>query len=176
MNLDQIQELVAYSLNEFNLNDKVQVEFSNKMTKALGRCTYSRLTGQTTIKISTKLWERANDSERENTVIHESAHAVQFIQTGSSDHGDKWKDIHTKIGGTPNQYHCVDRTGLVRKVERHQFTCGCTIHTLTQTMATRRYNRYRCYGICRKCRKQIFPMYQHSEDVIKAAAFRAKGY
>lgn len=161
MEMNQIRELVQYGLDEFDIKDHVPITFNHRLTRCMGRAHFNRFKREARIELSSPLWDRADSKEQENTIIHETAHIIEYLMYGNSDHGVRWQEIHKKIGGTPSRCHNVDRTGLRRQVERLQFKCECMIHTLTKTLATRRWNKYRAYGICKKCRKFLSPVNNH---------------
>jgi predicted SprT family Zn-dependent metalloprotease len=127
-----------------------QAEFSNALTKALGRCNYRTRT----ITYSRKLWLRATDEERKTVVIHEVAHAVVEHNGGraaGTSHGRAWKLQMMKMGiSNPSPYHTIDRTGLRRK--RHdsiEMTCcgvpfGVTMERLRKSMGVTGETRLRC--------------------------------
>ena len=52
--------------------------------------------------------ENADESEIENTLIHELAHAVAEQNNTEKKrvwHGDTWKRINTELGGNAERYH-----------------------------------------------------------------------
>ena len=138
----------------FNLDpDAVQIEFNNKMTRAIGRaefkypCSYR-------IKLSAPLWPRASEADRRNTVIHEACHLIDYYQNKKMDHGDTWKQLMLACGESANRCHSVDRTGLIRKRKRHEFRCGCSSSKFIGPVKAKRIKQGSLY-VCRSCKQNI---------------------
>jgi hypothetical protein len=53
-------------------------------------------------------WPAFTEEQRLNTVLHEAAHAIQFLTTGRSDHGPVWKNIAKSIGCTGDRCMSVE--------------------------------------------------------------------
>lgn len=85
------------------------MRFSNKMTSAAGRAT------KTTLSFSIPLLLRTDRDECIETAVHEAAHYIDFHQRGTSDHGEKWRNVMAQLGyPNPPRCHQIDRSDLVR--------------------------------------------------------------
>jgi len=69
---------------------------SNART-TLGRCLFD----QRIIKLNPNYVEMNNETNVENTIRHEIAHAICGFQAG---HGPEWRTMATKVGARPNKY------------------------------------------------------------------------
>lgn len=62
-------------------------------------------------RIEINPWAYQNDSNREDTITHELAHAIDFDFRGYTKHDEIWKNIHKLLGGTGNRTGYVDLKG-----------------------------------------------------------------
>jgi predicted SprT family Zn-dependent metalloprotease len=143
------------------LADRIDIEWSNRMTRAMGRIGrngYEDVGGRRwKMKLSVGLFGNASSEERYNTIIHETCHAIDdYINCGwcseLEGHGEPWRRIMRKCGIEPARYHRVSRSGLVM---RHEYECpnGCDVFKLS----TRMHNSVKRgrHRVCRKCRSRI---------------------
>lgn len=56
-----------------------------------------------TIGISKHLIAGSTKDEVRDVVLHEVAHAVDFMERGTSDHGPKWKAVASRVGARPER-------------------------------------------------------------------------
>jgi hypothetical protein len=70
----------------------------------------------TYIYISSILFARASDYEQRNVVVHEAAHAVEYLRIGKAHeekaHGFDWETKVLRTGYEPEEFHRVDTTGV----------------------------------------------------------------
>lgn len=69
----------------------------NKRRSALGLCRPHRRT----IYLSTYYLDKVSEVETMDTILHEIAHALEFVRHGTSGHGPKWKAICVEVGAKP---------------------------------------------------------------------------
>lgn len=143
------------------LADRIDIEWSNRMTRAMGRIGrngYEDVGGRRwKMKLSVGLFGNASSEERYNTIIHEACHAIDdYINAGwcseLEGHGEPWRRVMRKCGIEPARFHRVSREGLVM---RHEYECpnGCHVYKLS----TRLHNQVRRgrHRLCSKCKTRI---------------------
>lgn len=64
----------------------------------------------------------APESEQKDTVLHEIAHALDFEERGTSDHGPRWKAIARRVGATPTR---CGSSGLDFHERDYKYEIGC---------------------------------------------------
>lgn len=79
----------ALSSWRFRLNDRANSRF--------GVCKF----GSRIIELNMKLLDFPMDYRQ--TLIHETAHAIEFMIYGDSDHGPRWRSIMRDLGALPNR-------------------------------------------------------------------------
>ena len=140
------------------ITDNINIMFSNRMTSSLGIAHIKRMRGSSSVtmslKLSAPLWERANDQEKHDTVVHEACHLADYIINGKMDgHGYNWRQYMIKCGVSPEVYHNVDTSGLRKKPKRYDVTCGCSkVHQVTKRMLNKLLSKY-C--VCSRCKKSF---------------------
>lgn len=99
------------------LSNKIDFEFNSRFTRKLGDACFFRNTGRGRIRLSGPLWERATDTQRYETVIHETCHVIvrYKFKHNIKPHGIEWKTAMMNCNVRPKRTHNVDRTGLKRK-------------------------------------------------------------
>lgn len=152
----------------------VEVTFSKRMTRCAGRAGYKfydyvdplDIQYYTPVdeenfehlymKFSCPLWERATQEQRDDTIVHEICHVLDYILNGKSNkHNRVWKQLMIKCGHSPERCHHIDRTGIARRNKRVAASCPCgSMTSLGSTQAGRL--RKGDYGYrCRKCKGDI---------------------
>lgn len=72
----------------------------NDRKRALGLCDNTRKT----IFLSTYFLTKVSAEKTQDAILHEIAHALDFVRHGTSDgHGPKWKSICREIGANPER-------------------------------------------------------------------------
>jgi len=119
----------------------------NKRKSALGVCNYTRKT----IFLSEYFVARISDEEVKDTILHEIAHALAWIEYGHKGHGWQWKRVCVRIGAKPVRCH----TGTVDNPNyRYKIKCECG-----QEHGRHRFNKAKIKQLqagwswfnCRKC-------------------------
>lgn len=149
------------------LADRIELRWSRRMSSTLGKA--NRTTFE--ITLASRAWALISVEERRDTVFHEVAHLVAFLEVGIEGwgHGLPWRCVMRRIGAKPER--CADRevaravASLRRKVARHVASCACTrgeasrfrledgSHLLTLPMA-RKLGAGRSIT-CRDCRHSL---------------------
>ncbi len=86
------------------LPDGVPLRLSRQMRSRLGHMLPARLRGQrrvAEIALNVDLMLEGNGAERLDTLLHEMAHAADFLQHGSVGHGATWKAWARRVGCVP---------------------------------------------------------------------------
>lgn len=112
----------AFEANNADMSG-VQWEWNATFTARMGDANYVLKR----IRLSSPLWPRASEQERENTVKHEACHIITRMQYGYSvkSHGLEWRATMRNCGLKAARCHRVDRTGLARRARRYPATCNC---------------------------------------------------
>lgn len=131
MDTNTVYEIVRFAFKQNDLASAshiVTVEWSNRMTKAMGTATIREkaalLDGGPShlIRLSTKLFARATEAQHRQTVIHEACHLIDSIKNRRPmSHGPTWKACMRACGVRPDRYHTVDTNGLNK---RHLYVCA----------------------------------------------------
>jgi SprT protein len=133
--------------------DRIQLEWSNRMTNAMGRASRKGWETDYTIKLSTKLFARASDAEKRQTVIHEACHIIDaIINDVRMSHGPSWKDCMRRADCEPLRCHSVSNAGLVKA---YHYTCpnGCHEFMLSARMHNSVLRGK--HRICKTCKSRI---------------------
>jgi len=134
-------------MDDYGLLDKCwHFDFQNKK-RALGTCSYVKKS----ILLSSWYVKLNEESDVEDTILHEIAHALSFIRYGKKGmgHGRLWKKVCREIGARPERLH----KGILEYPENHYKyvdTCGCDI-----TYKRHRISKFAKYR-CPKCREPLF--------------------
>jgi len=101
----------------------VLVEFSRARTaRAAAVCQFNRRTKQATLRLNGAVWAALTEQDRLDTILHETAHAIDFLRYDESSHGARWQGIAIAIGGSGQQY--VEGDGAFRMHEAYRTTKG----------------------------------------------------
>lgn len=93
----EVADFAQERLDFFGLTDRGWTFGWNNRKAALGLCEYK----EKRISLSLFLLNTITPSERRDTVLHEIAHALDFLARGYSDHGPKWKQWARYVGAVP---------------------------------------------------------------------------
>ena len=98
--LDSVTLVIENALANYGLSmsNILAVKFTRGGKSRGGACSYSRSLNKCQIMFNGLAWPAFTEEQRLNTVLHEAAHAIQFLTTGTSDHGPKWQKIARSIG------------------------------------------------------------------------------
>lgn len=127
-------------------NEGWHFEFEN-CKSSLGRCHYMEQ------KITLSEWyvELNEESDVEDTILHEIAHALSFIRYGAKGrgHGKLWKQVCVEIGATPSRLH----KGILEYPDNHhKYVDDCICGTTYKMHRLRKRAKYRCP----KCQQPLF--------------------
>lgn len=107
--IESIAAVIENALAQHGLTmANVEVKFTRGGKSRAGACSYSRSRNQCKIMFNGLAWPSFTEGQRLNTVLHEAAHAIQFLTTGRSDHGPVWQRIAKSIGCTGDRCVSVD--------------------------------------------------------------------
>ena len=143
MTLDEAEELAWDLMEEHGIYD-FDFQFNNSKT-SLGKCRYGN---HRVIFLSR--WFVLNNSKEEiiDTILHEIAHALDFYDRGTSDHGKNWRKHCVRIGCVPKS--CSENTIKPNNHYKYVDTCGCGI--TYRRHRVRRHSLYRCP----KCQQELY--------------------
>lgn len=112
--LDSIVPVIAEALAKHGLTmDGFEggvegVKFTRGGKSRAGACSYSPSLHKCKIMFNGLAWPAFTEEQRLNTILHEAAHAIQFLTTGRSDHGPVWQRIAKSIGCTGDRCMSVE--------------------------------------------------------------------
>lgn len=143
--------------------EMIDVVISHKMQTSLATASMKRNGDKREyiLKINERLWIRASDEEKRNTLIHEICHLVEFynydkIQRTRAGHGPVWESYMRKCGLNPycERFHNVYCHDLKRAQHKWDASCLCGKHKISTTKA-RRIMENRQQYICRRCGSRV---------------------
>jgi predicted SprT family Zn-dependent metalloprotease len=116
-----------------HLATKINVTWSKHMIVTLGKT--SRITWN--ISLSYKAWPLISYRERDETIVHETAHLIAYHigGIGAWNHGDLWRSIMAQFGyEDAQQYHNLDAalTSIRRKRVQYIADCDCSVYFLSK--------------------------------------------
>lgn len=122
MDLMQARKMGNELLEKHQLNDWM-FEFNKNITKIFGRCKC----GEHVIELSSDLVKRNSEEPVRTTILHEIAHALDWIKNLKADHGLSWKQICMEIGIPPNRTFSSEVKTFQQEIERMNID-GVTYH------------------------------------------------
>ena len=135
-----------------DIADRIYFRWSNRMTSSMGNCRHKRDCTFYDLTFSVKLFERADKLECENTIVHETCHAIDSILNNTRmSHGYSWQRVMRNAGIAPERCHNISNAGLIK---RYVYTCSCgTPHNVSTRKhnSIQKFNNYRC----KNCRSYL---------------------
>jgi predicted SprT family Zn-dependent metalloprotease len=139
------------------LYNKIEVCVGTMLQTTMGKAVREVKNGEAHyyLVINEKLFKRATEKEKAETVVHEICHLVEMFNYGKvqrirAGHGPIWENYMRKVGLKPERFHNVDCTGIKRKQNRHIVVCACREHRVSTTKANRILYEPDKY-VCRVC-------------------------
>ena len=124
-----------------------KIKFSNRK-RNLGHCNCTKKV----ISISNAFLKTNSYPVMKDTLLHEIAHAFQYIQTGFSNHGREWQDIAKKVGCSSKR--CTEKEDV-------NFPSGSYIGTCPECgKQTHFYREVRRVYSCNVCSKKFDPRFK----------------
>jgi len=108
--IESIAPVIENALKQHGLTMRgiAEIKFTRGGKSRAGSCSYSPSLRQCKIMFNGLAWPAFTEEQRLNTVLHEAAHAIQFLTTGRSDHGPVWTRIAKSIGCTGDRCMSVE--------------------------------------------------------------------
>ena len=164
MNKKEITAL-AYSHLRKHLPFDWDFEWNNRKA-ALGLCCRVKKT----FYLSTYFVGRVSDAEIEDTILHEIAHALDWIRNKEWGHGPTWKRICVEIGAKPSRCH----SGEV-KDQQGRYTVKCP--SCSKSFVRHRFNKSKLTQLkngfswfpC-SCKKSRMDVYEGSKKIVDGNA------
>lgn len=115
--MTQIREWIDFALDQNDvgyLSSMIRVRWNERFVKKFADAGYGRNPPRGIIRIGARIWERATEEERRDTIIHETCHIAAFHQFGIEikPHGAEWKTAMEKCGVEPVRCHDVNLFGI----------------------------------------------------------------
>jgi len=142
MNVTEAKTLALLHMEEHGILDKFKFFFED-CKRTLGRCHYGGIK-----KITLSRWYVENNEEAlvEDTILHEIAHALDYLERGYSKHDKHWKKICIRIGAKPER--CSKNADKPEGHYKYSVVC------CGKTYGKHRKSRGRTYS-CPQCRKRL---------------------
>ena len=142
MNIAEAETLALLHMEEHGILNTFKFFFEN-CKRSLGRCHYGKVK-----KITLSRWYVEQNTEElvEDTILHEIAHALDYLDRGYSNHDINWKKICIRIGANPKR--CSKEVDKPEGHYKYSVTC------CGKTYGKHRMSGFRTYS-CPKCRKPI---------------------
>jgi predicted SprT family Zn-dependent metalloprotease len=143
-----LQNLYPQILEEHSL-PPIPLKFSARLKRALGQFKYYKNGAALSITISSNYMELAPIELLEDTLRHEIAHFMDFMDRGYSDHSQRWKRCAIKVGANPNRVKDLPLEFKPKgKIEAHCERCGLVgyRHRETKSMYYATYTHNKCGG------------------------------
>ena len=85
--------------------DDVHCEMSNRYRTKGGLCSCNRTTKRVRIIPNSEMFGRIDEAARMDIIIHEFAHALEFLAYGNLSHSGTWNRIARTLGGSGEVKH-----------------------------------------------------------------------
>ena len=143
MILEDAKTLALLHMEDHGLMDKLwHFEFED-CKGTLGRCHYAEE------KITLSKWyAELNDEQKvEDTILHEIAHALAWINNKFTGHGKVWQNWARKIGATPK----ACKSNIVSPEKHYKYEQTCCGITYKRHRLRKRAKYY-----CPNCNQRLF--------------------
>lgn len=154
MQLEHAEAMALAYMTEHKLY-RWQFKFDEYKSR-FGACHYRKRT----ITLSSHLIPSMPVDEVRDTILHEIAHALDFMRHGSSNHGPRWKAICREIGARPVR---CGKTLNVEKIES-PYLLKCTSDECGKVYP--RYRKTRTSYICGKCRHDMVLVHSETKEPV----------
>ena len=143
MILRDAQTLALLHMEEHGVAEDFTFEFE-ACKRTLGRCFYYEK------KITLSKWyaELNEESEVEDTILHEIAHALAWTHNKFTGHGKIWKDWARKIGANPK---ACSKNDLIKPEKHYKYEQTCCGVTYKRHRVRKRARYY-----CPNCNQKLF--------------------
>ncbi len=113
----EIHEWIDFALdrNEVNyLANMIRVHWNKRFIRKFADAGYIVNPPRGIIRLSPLIWERASDTERRETIIHEACHIVAFHLYGTEikPHGIEWRQAMANCEVEPVRCHSIPLIGI----------------------------------------------------------------
>lgn len=117
--VQHIREWIDFALdrNEVGyLSNLIQVRWNKRFIRKFAEAGYGACPIRAIIRLSPLIWERASETDRRETIIHEACHIVAFHLHGTKikPHGIEWQQAMTKCDVEPTRCHTIPLIGINR--------------------------------------------------------------
>lgn len=117
--MEGLIEFAEDKLEEYGIDDQFEVVTSSRMKRAVGKAEHKGINPITSdirkgkLKLSS-VWfddigmdrlvkEGVDEDFGEDTVLHEVAHCLDYVERGESDHSFRWKENARRVGADPTR-------------------------------------------------------------------------
>ena len=143
MILKDAQTLALLHMEKYKIANKFNFEFED-VKSSLGRCFYF----EKRITLSKWYVEENSEEEVEDTILHEIAHALAWINDRASGHGKIWKSWAKKVGANPS---AVSKHKLIKPKNHHKYEQECCGVNYQRHRISSKRKYY-----CPKCEQRLF--------------------
>jgi predicted SprT family Zn-dependent metalloprotease len=143
----EMLEAMRVELEKLGLGHKVGYDLGNYRS-AWGKCFMGK---RLRISLSRPLNRYNSPESMRNTILHEIAHAMDFLERGTTDHGPKWQRIALSIGCDAKRgKHTLEIAAHDEKIFKYRLECTgtCGIAGHMNRRPTRSF-------LCKSCHSTI---------------------
>ncbi len=115
--MQQIREWIDFALDRNDvgyLSNMIRVRWNKRFIRKFADAMFGKSPPRGIIRLSPRIWERATETERRETIIHETCHVVAFHLHGIEikPHGAEWKEAMANCGVEPVRCHNIPLVGI----------------------------------------------------------------
>ena len=117
MTISQIYDWIEFACGRNDvsyLTSLITVEWNNRFVRRIADATLFSHPLRGRIRIGPKIWQRADETQQRETIIHEACHIVAFHPCGLNikPHGAEWKQAMRKCDLDPNTKLDLNLVGI----------------------------------------------------------------
>ena len=158
---DVIDRVVAEFKTKFPNVPVPPISWNPNMRTTAGKVKVCRKTRQGQwIQLNPHLLK--NETDLDQTLMHELCHVADYVIYGKLGHGPTWKHCMRLVERQVRRCHQYDTTGLKRRHKRHPAKCNCRTYELTSIRVKKMQAGFR-YS-CRNCRGTLVLLSQNETE------------
>jgi len=114
---EQIHEWIEFALERNDvgyLSNMIRVRWNKRFITKFADAGYGACPPRGRIRISPRIWERATQEQRRETVVHEACHIIAYHLHGLAikPHGIEWQQAMANCGAEPVRCHNIPLIGI----------------------------------------------------------------
>jgi len=156
--MECVKETISKAYELFPVLEEKEFKYnvdlhSNNSVGNLGKCICYPYDNFFILEFNKNYWTQLPVEEYKETIIHEVAHMINYIITGTNGHNKSWKKIMEALGisnakATTN--YKIDKSYLLTP-KKIMLYCKCDTHVMSKNIWNKNYGRY----VCTKCKTDL---------------------